>query len=190
MGGAVSGVGVGPTSVATSGERSAEERVSGAFTSGATGSSIAFQTANYNFQVDGNGNLRAAGSINITGSSTYKMGGTAICDSSRNGTFTCLSTSSGVVQSGAAGASITFQNTNYTFQVNGNGVVSCQQLNVAGSTVVNNSGVFVGAHGIDVGSAGISCGAYAINGGYYGGTFTFQDLAGGTHSVRGGIALY
>jgi hypothetical protein len=59
-----------------------------------------------------------------------------------------------------------------------------------GTQVINSSGVFVGPSGINVGSVGISCGAYAINGGSYGATFTFQDLAGTTHSVKGGILLY
>ncbi len=52
----------------------------GAFNSGATGGSIAFQTSNFNLQMDGNGNISAAGSVNLTtGSAAYKMlGGTVI----------------------------------------------------------------------------------------------------------------
>lgn len=39
----------------------------GAFSATATGSSIAFQTSNFNFQVDGNGVVSSAGGINVTG---------------------------------------------------------------------------------------------------------------------------
>jgi hypothetical protein len=63
-------------------------------------------------------------------------------------------------------------------------------LRVSGVTCINSSKVFVGTGGVDVGTAGISCGAYAINGGYFGGTFTFLDQGGTTHSVKGGILLY
>jgi hypothetical protein len=41
-----------------------------------TGASITFQNTNFNFQVDGNGNISAAGSVNVTTSaSTYKLQG-------------------------------------------------------------------------------------------------------------------
>jgi hypothetical protein len=63
----------------------------GAFNSGASGASIAFQTSNYNLQMDGNGNISAAGQVNLTGfASAYKIGGTTVIDASRNTDFARL----------------------------------------------------------------------------------------------------
>ena len=72
------------------------------------------------------------------------------------GGVTCATvTSAGVVQSSSAGSSIAFQTGSpFNFQVNGNGVVACQQVNVAGLTSINSSNVFVGA-GVLCGNSGI-----------------------------------
>lgn len=56
----------------------------GAFNANVFGSSIAFQTSGSTFSVDGNGNISATGSINMTGTNPYKISGTAVFDSSRN----------------------------------------------------------------------------------------------------------
>jgi hypothetical protein len=113
----------------------------GAIQSPVTGASIAFQTANTNFQVDGNGNISGAGSVNLTGgSSAYKMGGTTVVDVSRNAAFLSLAingsaivSSSGAIQSPVTGASIAFQTSNTNFQVDGNG-------NISGAGSVNLTG--------------------------------------------------
>ena len=46
----------------------ASATASGVFQSQASGTSIAFQTTNFNFQVNGNGVVSAAGGINVSGS--------------------------------------------------------------------------------------------------------------------------
>jgi len=75
----------------------------GSIQSPITGSSIAFQTVNTNFQVDGNGNVSAFGQFNATGpSSAYKMGGTTVIDASRNATFATLSCSGSPCGSGGS----------------------------------------------------------------------------------------
>jgi hypothetical protein len=255
----------------------------GAFNSQATGGSIAFQTANSLFQVDGNGNVSAATQFNVTGGagSSYKMGGFevinsvrvftgtgvnvsggsvaagayvinggfTVIDASRNASFnnvtiqgTCtgcsaggvstvsggtgVSTSgttnvtvsigqsvatsatplfNGVIASGgtpafnstATGATVAFQTSNFNFQVNGNGAISGQQLNIAGQQVINSSRQFVGA-GVDVGSNGISAGGYNLAGGLVGQNWNinfpvaFQINGGGAFTqlvVRGGIIV-
>jgi hypothetical protein len=75
----------------------------GAIQSGASGAAIAFQTSSpFNFQVDGNGNVSAAGSFNSIGvPGTYKVGGVTIVDSARQATFAALTTS-GVISAGAS----------------------------------------------------------------------------------------
>jgi hypothetical protein len=126
---------------------------SGVLQSQATGASIAFQNTNFNFQVDGNGNISSAGSVNVTGANPYKVGGTTIVDSSRNATFASV-TASGVLQSQATGSSISFQNTNFKFQVDGDGNVSSAasisfgntsgSLIQSGVTRINSTGGMIG----------------------------------------------
>lgn len=116
---------------------------SGVFQSGATGASISFQNTNFNFQVDGNGNISSAATINASGAAAYKVAGTMIIDSSRNATFGVI-TSSGVIQSGVTGASISFQNTNANFQVDGNGNISgAGSINMVGTNPYKVGGVTI-----------------------------------------------
>ena len=86
----------------------------------------------------------------------------------------------GAVQSQITGTAIAFQTTNFNFEVNGNGVVSSQQINVGGNTMINGSGQFVG-NGINIGSNGISAGGYNVNGGFIGQTYTV--------TISGGISI-
>ena len=103
------------------------------FNSTATGATIAFQTSNSNFSVDGNGNVSGVGSANMTAG--FRVGGTTVIDSSRNASGLASATASGVFQSQATSTSIAFQTTNFNFQVNGNGVVSSAGgINVSGVT--------------------------------------------------------
>ena len=80
----------------------------GTIQSQAAGAAIAFQTSSpFNFQVDGNGNVSAAGSFNTIGvPAAYKVGGVTIVDSARQATFANLTTT-GVI---AAGASVSGTN--------------------------------------------------------------------------------
>jgi hypothetical protein len=55
------------------------------FQSTATGSNYAFKLSNSNFIVDGNGNGSFYGTVNLTGSGTYNVGGTVVIDNNRNG---------------------------------------------------------------------------------------------------------
>jgi len=155
----------------------------GAFSATATGSSIGFQTSNFNFQVDGNGNISGAGSANMT--QGFRVNGTTVIDSSRAATNLASVTSSGVLQSQVTGTSIAFQTTNFNFQVNGNGVVSSAGgINVSGSTVINTSRQFVG-DGVNVGSNGVSAGGYNVSGGYSGQTWNIGINGGGTFNIGG-----
>jgi hypothetical protein len=165
----------------------------GAFSATATGSSIGFQTSNFNFQVDGNGNISGAGSANMT--QGYRIGGTTVIDSSRAATNLASATAAGVFQSQATGTNIAFQTTNFNFQVNGNGVVSSAGgYNVSGVNVINTSRQFIG-YGVDVGSYGINAGGYNVNGGYSGqtwnvvGSFTIGGIPYTTLVFRGGILV-
>ena len=154
------------------------------FNSTATGATIAFQTSNSNFSVDGNGNVSGVGSANMTAG--FRVGGTTVIDSSRNASGLASATASGVFQSQATSTSIAFQTTNFNFQVNGNGVVSCAGgYNVGGANVINSSGVFVGSSGINVGSAGIICGGINPTGGYIGQTWNITLNGGATFAIAG-----
>ena len=63
---------------------------------------------------------------------------------------------------------------------------------ISGATAINSSNQFVGAGGVacPAGTVGGLMFAVYAGGWAYGATFTFQDLAGATHSVKGGIVLY
>jgi hypothetical protein len=165
----------------------------GAFSATASGASIGFQTSNFNFQVDGNGNISGSGSANL--SQGFRVGGTFVIDSSRNATNLASATAAGVFQSQASGGNIAFQTTNFNFQVNGNGVVSSAGgINVSGVTCINTSRQFVG-YGVDVSYFGISAGGYNVYGGYVGqtwnvsGSFTINGAAYSTLVFRGGILV-
>ena len=101
-------------------------------------------------------------------------------------------TTTGTIQSSASGTSIAFQTSSpFNFQVNGNGVVSCQQVNVAGSTVINSSKQFVGA-GVAVEANGCGAGNFnAWNGSSYdsgsSGTITLSSTS--TITVLGGVII-
>jgi hypothetical protein len=88
----------------------------GAFNSGAAGTSVAFQTTNYNLMMNGNGDISAHGDIALTGSGSLKIGSTTAIDSSRNGLFVNLT----------AGGTTTLAITGSTqcLQANSSGVVS------------------------------------------------------------------
>lgn len=69
----------------------------GVFQSSAAGSTIAFQTTNFNFQVDGNGNISAAGQLNLTGgSSAIKVGGITVIDVNRIASFQSMTAVSSI----------------------------------------------------------------------------------------------
>ena len=131
------------------------------FLSAGSGISLSGSTGSITVTNSGVTFLSAGTGVSVTantGSITVSIG-QAVATSS-NVTFASVTTGSGgVVQSGATGTSISFQNTNFNFQVNGNGVISCQQLNVAGSTAINSSRQFVGA-GALCGSSGIGAGGF------------------------------
>jgi len=171
----------------------ASATASGVFQSQATGGNIAFQTTNFAFQVDGNGNISGSGSANL--SQGFRIGGTFVIDSSRNATNLASATAAGVFQSQASGGNIAFQTTNFNFQVNGNGVVSSAGgINVSGVTCINTSRQFVG-YGVDVSYFGVSAGGYNVFGGYVGqtwnvsGSFTINGAFYGTLVFRGGILV-
>jgi hypothetical protein len=171
----------------------ASATAAGVFQSQASGGNIAFQTTNFAFQVDGNGNISGSGSANL--SQGYRVGGTFVIDSSRNATNLASATAAGVFQSQASGGSIAFQTTNFNFQVNGNGVVSTAGgINVSGVTCINTSRQFVG-YGVDVSYFGISAGGYNVYGGYVGqtwnvsGSFTINGASYSTLVFRGGILV-
>ena len=64
-------------------------------------------------------------------------------------------------------------------------------LTIGGYACINSSGQFVGP-GVACPSNVVGGSGFAVySGGWaYGGTFTFVDQGGTTHSVKGGIALY
>jgi hypothetical protein len=178
--------------------------VSGVVQSQITGTSIAFQTSNTNFQVNGNGDISAAGQVNLTGGgSTYKMGGTTVINTSGQFVGTAVN-AVGAIQSQITGTSIAFQTSNFNFQVDGNGNISAAgQVNLTGgssaykmggTTVVNAAKQFVG-NGVDVASNGINAGGYNINGGFFGQTATLQvacTIAGTTYlyaEFKGGVVI-
>jgi hypothetical protein len=171
----------------------ASATAAGVFQSQASGGNIAFQTTNFAFQVDGNGNISGSGSANL--SQGFRVGGTFVIDSSRNATNLASATAAGVFQSQATGGNIAFQTTNFNFQVNGNGVVSSAGgINVSGVTCINTSRQFVG-YGVDVSFYGVSAGGYNVFGGYVGqtwnvsGSFTINGAAYSTLVFRGGILV-
>jgi hypothetical protein len=187
------------TSNVTFGSVSTSSTTGGVFQSAVTSTNIAFQTTNFNFQVNGNGDISGAGTANMTGG--YKVGGTVIVDSSRNASFLSLTingnsivSSAGAIQSPITGASIAFQTSNTNFQVDGNGNISgagsvnvtggSSVYKIGGSTMINHSGAFVGSGGVDVGSAGISGGNYNLNGGFIGQTYTVT-FTGGISGIGG-----
>lgn len=124
------------------------------FQSGQTGCgsfSPAFQTANTKFVVDGCGNVSGTGDANFT--TSYKVNGTTIVNSSRGATFSALGIS-GTNTSLDSGGNITAQNGFFinngstftgqtwtmcfpvTFTINGSGSFSCQ---------IFRGGILVGA---------------------------------------------
>lgn len=80
----------------------------GAVQSSSSGTSIAFQTANFNFQVNGNGVVSSAGGINV--------GGLNVIDSSRNLVNIGTITSSGLLNVSNGNINI---GTSYTYSVGG-----------------------------------------------------------------------
>lgn len=133
---------------------------SGVVQSQASGGAITFQNSNFNFQVDGNGNVSSTGNMNLNGgSSAYRIRGSTFVDAFGNGYFNNLTiagnssfanlTSATAVQAGNTGGSITFQNTNNNFSVNGRGDVSAAgNMNITGygsfGGVLTSAGVNVG----------------------------------------------
>jgi hypothetical protein len=115
----------------------------GVFQSGASGAAIAFQNTNFNFSVDGNGNISGSGACNM--SQGYKVVGTSVINNA--GAYI-----GPVCNVSATGATIAFQTQNFNFQVNGNGSISgaqkcnmTQGFQVGGTDVINSSRQFVGA---------------------------------------------
>jgi len=108
-----------------------------------TGSSIGFQTTNFNFQVDGNGNVSAASQFNVTGGSgSYKMGGTVIVDSSRNGTFTGLNLSNGL---SLTGGSVIFSGSGGFVMAGAGGTAFTTLVNFTGSIQGNGTATLTGS---------------------------------------------
>jgi hypothetical protein len=70
-------------------------------------------------------------------------------------------------------------------------LLSANGLQVSSVSCINSSGAFVGA-GVACPSNGIGGSGFSVySGGWVAGaTFTFQDLGGATHSVKGGIVVY
>jgi hypothetical protein len=106
---------------------------------------------------------------------------------------------SAVFNGTSTGASIAFQTSSpFNFQVNGNGVVACQQLNVAGSTVINGSKQFIGADVLITTAAcgaarfavwNAGTGAYTSSVGTIATPVTFLSLDGKTVTVIGSIVV-
>ena len=92
------------------------------------------------------------------------------------------------------GTSILFQTFNGAttpIQMNGNGVVSCQQVNVAGNTAINSSNTFVGA-GIDCRSNGAGATGFNVwNGASYdfGQTVTLTIASTTSQTFEGGVLI-
>lgn len=149
----------------------------GVFQSGAAGAAISFQNNSGSFQVNGNGQISG---LEVNTSLGYKVGGTVVVNSSRQATFTQV-VSSGVVNVSVSGATIAFQTSSGTFQVNGNGQISGLEVNttsgykISGSTVINSSSQ---ATFTQVVSTGV------VNVAVSGGTIAFQTSSG-TFQVNG-----
>jgi hypothetical protein len=80
-----------------------------------------------------------ANQINVSaGGGTVTLSTPQSIATTSNVTFGTVTTN-GVQQAVVTGTSIAFQTANFNFQVNGNGVVSAQQLNIAGSQVIDGS---------------------------------------------------
>ena len=129
--------------------------VTGVVQSQVTGSSIAFQLANSNFQLNGNGlasfaggvvvNLATTTSVETTGGFTadyasgstqpYSVGSTVVINNALQFVGTAVNVT-GAVQSQATGTAIAFQTANSNIQMNGNGVIS-----VAGGFVSNSTSI-------------------------------------------------
>ena len=116
-----------------------------AFNSTASGSTVAFQTSNTNFEVDGAGDLSMVGQLNLNSGAILKVGGTTTIDSSRN-IYGATFTSAAQFSSTATGASITFENNSGSFYVTGAGNILGQNFdsNVTGTSIAfeNNNGTF------------------------------------------------
>ena len=98
-------------------------------TSGGNPSGLTFQGNSGTFQVDYLGNISGGGISNLVGG--YKVNGATIVDTYENASFLTLTinghfmiSSAGAIQSPVTGSSITFQNTNANYQVDGNGNIS------------------------------------------------------------------
>ena len=105
-----------------------------AFNSAAMGATIAFQTSNTNFQINGDGVISIGGAsaaLNVGGVATIDarrniyvasiiLGGLTTIDSSRNGTLNALTTY-GAINSVVTGTAIAFQLNNNNFAIDGNG---------------------------------------------------------------------
>lgn len=88
----------------------------------------------------------------------------------------------GAYQSEVNGSAIAFQTFNTNVQINGDGVVSAQQINVHGNTMINNGGAFVG-HGVAVPGYGVSADGYNVTGGFIGQNWNLQF--GSSFSING-----
>lgn len=118
--------------------------------SGSTGTNISFQNSNFNFQVNGNGDVSAAGTIlstgsfNITGLATYRAGGSGVIDASRNGTFNQVTASgtapgTGLFLSIATGTNLAFSTATSLATILGNGTINAAQYNSGGFTGVTST---------------------------------------------------
>jgi hypothetical protein len=179
-----------------------------------TGGGITSATAGTGISISGSGSITitnvgitslfAGTGVSVsssTGSSTISIGQSV--STSANVTFASVSTSGSVaasgnvtgsnisasnaVQAGASGSSITFQNTNSAWSVNGSGSMS-----MSGNLNASGYGTFGGiltAAGANFGSSGVGAGGYNIAGGYLGQTVSFPDQNGVTRIFRGGVLV-
>lgn len=111
----------------------------GVIQSGATGSNIAFQTTNFNFQVDGNGNISSAGSFNLTGGpSQMQMNSVSWLDNLRNASFNSIVSQTSFTST-ATGTTQVFLTTGGAFSITANGIIK-----QGATTLVDAAGVFYG----------------------------------------------
>jgi hypothetical protein len=108
----------------------------------AAGTGISVSASGSTITISNSGITSVSGGtgVSVSGSGAVTVSIGQAVSTSSDVTFASVTTGSGgVLQSGATGTSIAFQTTNFNFQVNGNGVVSCQQLNIAGNTCIDSS---------------------------------------------------
>lgn len=108
----------------------------GVIQSGATGSNIAFQTTNFNIQIDGAGNIGTVGRISV--------GGTTVIAADRSAAFTAVTSAGFVAGQGqfisfATGANIAFSTLTSAFVLQGDGTIKN-----GSTTLIDNTGTFYG----------------------------------------------